>query len=69
MPVTVSKPKRIFRHNGIDYPDPAPDLSPERAVEMLSTAVPALTNAIHEPPKPESGAMVYDLKTAVGTKG
>ncbi|MCR6656601.1 MAG: PRTRC system protein C [Opitutus sp.] len=69
MPVTVTNPKRIFRHNGRDYNDPAPSQTPERAVEILSATVPSLTNATIDPPKPEAGRLVFNVKTAVGTKG
>jgi PRTRC genetic system protein C len=69
MPIKITTPVRIFRHNGIDYADPAPSATVERAVELLSTVNTELMNSIIDPGSPEEGKIVYSLKTAVGTKG
>lgn len=69
MPIKITTPIRIFRHNGMDYADPAPSADVERAVELLSTVNTELMNAIIDPGAPEDGKIVYSLKTAIGTKG
>jgi PRTRC genetic system protein C len=69
MPIKITTPVRVFRHNGMDYADPAPSADVERAVELLSTVNTELMNAIIDPGAPEDGKIVYSLKTAIGTKG
>ncbi len=61
--------KRKFNYNGVDLPDPGPDLSPEQVREVFSANFPEITSAAIEGPEQKGGALVYTFRRAAGTKG
>lgn len=67
--VQVTELVRVFRHKGEEIKDPAPNLPPERAVELLAHTYPELNNGVVEPPETRDGKQIYPIKTSVGTKG
>lgn len=60
------KIKRIFRHKGREYNDPAPNKSPKEAVAILARTDAKLTNAQVEGPIREGQVDVYKIDSASG---
>lgn len=69
MAATITELTRVFRANNRDLADPAPDSTPERALELLALADPALNNAVLEAPVAKDGKLIYPLKVNLGNKG
>lgn len=58
--------RRVFRDNGRDLEDPAPEETPEQAVKILAMTNGKLTNAKIEGPFHEGDKDVYKLDVASG---
>lgn len=69
MAITTNTPKRIFRYEGTEIPDPAPSATPAEALKMLAHSYPQFNNATLDRPSFSNGAEVYTIKTEVGVKG
>lgn len=69
MPITTTVPKRVFRFEGTEIPDPAPTAKPEDALKMLAHSYPQFNNATLDRPSHSNGSLVYTIKTEVGVKG
>ena len=66
----VFVPERVFRMNGVDLPDPAPDLEPQEALQLYARQYPHLRRATLADPQMEDDVMIYEVEKApVQTKG
>jgi PRTRC genetic system protein C len=61
-------PKRKFILDGVEYPDPGPDVTPEQFRDLMVTFFPELSNAEMTMEKTDEHT-VYRWKKRVGTKG
>lgn len=69
MPVKITEVKRVFIHDGRRLPDPDPNTSPEKALELLSLANPEFNNAVVDSPQAKDGELHYKIKVNIGSKG
>lgn len=69
MALTITKATRCFTFNGVDLPDPAPNMSPEDVRDLYSATYPELTTATIEGPETRGTRLVYTFRRAAGTKG
>lgn len=66
----VFVPERVFRMNGVDLPDPAPDLEPQEALQLYARQYPHLRRAMLADPQMEGDVVIYEVEKApVQTKG
>lgn len=61
--------QRAFKFNDQELPDPNPDMSTKEVLEFYSNTYPELVSGFVEEPVEEDGKLIYEVKTAVGTKG
>ncbi len=59
---------RKFIVDGIEYPDPGPDVTPEQFKQMMSGFLPELSTAEMTEEKKDEDT-IYRFKKRVGTKG
>lgn len=59
---------RIFIVDGITYPDPGPDVTPDQFKQMMVTFLPELATAEMKEQK-QGEDTVYRFQKRVGTKG
>lgn len=69
MALNTTRFPRVFKHKGIELPDPNPALSPEEVMGYYSNQYPELTTSNVFGPKIVSDKAEYEFKTTVGTKG
>ena len=69
MPIEIKKLKRVFSYNGMEIPDPNPNVSPKQALEIISTQFPELANGKIEPAVTEGGVSTFAIQVVAGTKG
>lgn len=60
--------KREFVYDNLDLPD-IPGKSVEEILDYYASFYPELTQSIVEGPETKDGALVYEFRRAVGTKG
>lgn len=60
---------RVFTYNGVQLPDPNPELSVEEVRDMYVATYPELATAAVEGPSPVNDKMQYTFTRAVGVKG
>ena len=61
---------RRFKIGAVTLDDPAPELAPEKAVQLFAVAYPFVTGATLSEPTVDGNALVYSLeKRPVQTKG
>lgn len=66
----IIKVTRIFRHNGMNMPDPAPGLKPDEVRNLYAASgYPQLLNAKIVGPTYEGENEVYTFEAHVGHKG
>lgn len=67
----VEETRRVFKYNGKELKDPAPDLSPEEAMKLYRDQFPELTNmeVRFDKVDPKTKTSVYIVNGRVGTKG
>lgn len=59
---------RIFIVDGVTYPDPGPDVTPEQFKQLMVTFLPELSNADMTETK-QGEDTIYRYQRRVGTKG
>jgi PRTRC genetic system protein C len=69
MAATIKAAPRVFKYGATEIPDPLPNSTPERCLEVLRTQYPQFTNAAVDGPFHEGGKQVWQIKVAAGTKG
>jgi PRTRC genetic system protein C len=69
MPVSIKSVPRVFKYDATEIPDPLPNATPKRCLEVLRTSYPQFANAAVDGPFHEGGKQVYQIKVAAGTKG
>lgn len=69
MAATIKAVPRVFKYEGTEIPDPLPNATPQRCLQILRTSYPAFANAAVDGPFHEAGKQVYQIKVAAGTKG
>ncbi len=69
MPAVIKTTPRVFRFGATEIPDPLPNATPERCLQVLRVHYPTFANADVEGPAIEHGRQVYTIKVNVGTKG
>lgn len=69
MPITIEKIVRKFSFNGVELPDPSPNLSIEDVRNTLALTHPAIANAAIEDPVKKGNVHTYKFVASVGTKG
>jgi PRTRC genetic system protein C len=67
--LTIAPVTRLFRYNGIQLPDPSPDMTPEAVREMYADTHPEIMTATVDGPKFEGNTMCFDFVRAVRDKG
>ena len=66
----VTNPNRVFISNGVQLPDPNPDMSPDEVRKFYANSRPQLANAVESSqPKMVNGEAHYTFVAAVGAKG
>ncbi len=64
---------RVFNYNGVQVPDPNPDMSLDAVARSLSSVYPELTNAKVEEGETVSSdkghVQTFNIKVAAGKKG
>lgn len=60
---------RKFTYNGMDLPDPDPDMKVDQVKELYTATYPELNNASTTGPEEVDGDQVYKFSRAVGAKG
>lgn len=67
---TIIRPERIFKMGAIELTDPAPEESPESALQYYVPNYPHLATATVSEPYAEGERLVYEVqKPVVQTKG
>lgn len=69
MTVLIKTLKRVFKHGGMNLPDPGLQFTPEQVRELFCATYTELTNAVIEGPQTTDRALVYEFVVPVGTKG
>lgn len=69
MALTATAATRSFTFNGVDLPDPGPEMSTEDVRDLYSVTYPELTTASIEGPEARGDRLVYTFRRAAGTKG
>ena len=60
--------KRIFVCDGVEYPDPGPEVTPEQFKELMQGFLPELSNSDMTTDKVGEDT-IYKFRKRVGTKG
>lgn len=69
MAIEVTGLVRIFKYKGNVLADPAPEMTADEVLQFYSNSYPELTTSNVHGQLNEQGAMEYEFKTTIGTKG
>lgn len=66
---TAEAAPRVFNFNGMELPDPDPEMSPEDVKAMYAPMYPEITNATISGPEIVGGKRIFKFTREIGTKG
>lgn len=69
MAIIIKALTRSFNYNGVELPDPGPNLTLEDVKDVYSATFPEIVTASIEGPERKGDKLVYTFRKGVGTKG